>query len=107
MENYCLTGCFGAILSPVVKVLVTGIAGFIGFHLARRMVEFGHCVFGIDNLNRYYDVRLKLDRLQELGGLMHGRPKSGNDHGGLGASIPAPRRDRRRGGCHPLCERAL
>ena len=42
-------------------------AGFIGFHLARRMVELGHRVFGIDNLNRYYDVRLKLDRLKELG----------------------------------------
>ena len=42
-------------------------AGFIGFHLARRMVELGHRVFGIDNLNRYYDVQLKLDRLRELG----------------------------------------
>ena len=50
-----------------MKVLITGIAGFIGFHLARRMVELGHRVFGVDNLNRYYDVRLKLDRLQELG----------------------------------------
>ena len=50
-----------------MKVLITGIAGFIGFHLAHRMVELGHRVFGVDNLNRYYDVRLKLDRLQELG----------------------------------------
>ena len=50
-----------------MKILITGIAGFIGFHLARRMVELGHRVFGIDNLNRYYDVRLKLDRLRELG----------------------------------------
>ena len=50
-----------------MKILITGIAGFIGFHLASRMVKFGHRVFGIDNLNRYYDVRLKLDRLQELG----------------------------------------
>ena len=50
-----------------MKVLITGIAGFIGFHLARRMVDFGHRVFGIDNLNRYYDVQLKLDRLRELG----------------------------------------
>ena len=50
-----------------MKVLITGIAGFIGFHLARRMVDLGHRVFGIDNLNRYYDVQLKLDRLRELG----------------------------------------
>ena len=50
-----------------MKILVTGIAGFIGFHLARRMVELEHWVFGIDNLNHYYDVRLKLDRLSELG----------------------------------------
>jgi UDP-glucuronate 4-epimerase len=50
-----------------VKVLVTGVAGFIGYHLARRLVGQGHQVLGIDNLNRYYDVRLKLDRLRELG----------------------------------------
>ena len=50
-----------------MKVLITGMAGFIGFHLARRMVELGYRVFGIDKLNRYYDVRLKLDRLRELG----------------------------------------
>ena len=50
-----------------MKVLITGIAGFIGFHLARRLVDLGHRVFGIDNLNRYYDVQLKLDRLRELG----------------------------------------
>ena len=42
-------------------------AGFIGFHLARRLVDLEHRVFGIDNLNRYYDVQLKLDRLRELG----------------------------------------
>ena len=50
-----------------MKILITGIAGFIGFHLARRIVDLGHRVFGIDNLNRYYDVQLKLDRLRELG----------------------------------------
>ena len=37
-----------------MKVLITGMAGFIGFHLARRMVELGYRVFGIDKLNRYY-----------------------------------------------------
>ena len=50
-----------------MRVLITGIAGFIGFHLARRSVDLGHRVFGIDNLNRYYNVQLKLDRLGELG----------------------------------------
>ena len=50
-----------------MKVLVTGVAGFIGYHLARRLVDQGHEVLGIDNLNEYYDVRLKLDRLRELG----------------------------------------
>ena len=43
------------------------VAGFIGYHLARRLVDQGHEVLGIDNLNEYYDVRLKLDRLRELG----------------------------------------
>jgi UDP-glucuronate 4-epimerase len=48
-------------------VLVTGIAGFIGFHLAQRLVADGHPVVGIDNLNDYYDVSLKLARLRQLG----------------------------------------
>ena len=50
-----------------MKFLVTGVAGFIGFHLARRLVDQDHEVIGIDNLNRYYDVQLKLDRLRQLG----------------------------------------
>lgn len=50
-----------------MKILVTGAAGFIGFHLCKRLILEGHCVVGLDNLNHYYDVRLKLDRLQELG----------------------------------------
>ena len=48
-------------------VLITGMAGFIGFHLARKMVGAGHDVIGFDNLNDYYDVQLKKDRLAELG----------------------------------------
>lgn len=50
-----------------MKVLVTGAAGFIGHHLTRRLLDQGHAVVGVDNLNDYYDVRLKLDRLRELG----------------------------------------
>lgn len=49
------------------KILVTGAGGFIGFHLSKKLLELGFEVFGIDNLNAYYDVRLKLDRLKELG----------------------------------------
>jgi len=41
------------------KVMVTGVAGFIGFHLAQRLLKDGCHVTGIDNLNTYYDVRLK------------------------------------------------
>jgi UDP-glucuronate 4-epimerase len=50
-----------------LKVLVTGIAGFIGFHVAKRFLHEGYCVVGFDNINDYYDVQLKLDRLKELG----------------------------------------
>ena len=47
-------------------VLVTGAAGFIGFHLALRLLGEGRAVVGLDNLNAYYDVRLKRDRLKQL-----------------------------------------
>jgi UDP-glucuronate 4-epimerase len=49
-----------------MKYLVTGAAGFIGFHTSLRLLEQGFEVKGIDNLNDYYDVNLKLDRLKEL-----------------------------------------
>ena len=49
------------------KILITGVAGFIGFHLARTLLEKGFSVIGLDNLNDYYDVNLKLNRLKELG----------------------------------------
>jgi len=52
----------------VKKVLVTGTAGFIGFHLARRLAEQGYHVTGLDIINDYYDLELKYDRL-ELSGI--------------------------------------
>jgi len=52
----------------VRRVLVTGAAGFIGFHLCRALLDRGDAVIGLDNLNPYYDVDLKRDRLKELEG---------------------------------------
>ncbi len=47
-------------------VLVTGAAGFIGFHLCRKLLADGGTVVGLDNLNDYYDVSLKRARLELL-----------------------------------------
>lgn len=49
-----------------MHVLVTGAAGFIGFHLSRHLLALGHRVSGLDNLNDYYSVKLKKDRLDQL-----------------------------------------
>lgn len=49
-----------------MKILVTGVAGFIGMHLSIRLLKLGHSVVGIDNLNDYYVVSLKYARLEEL-----------------------------------------
>lgn len=49
-----------------MKYLVTGAAGFIGFHVAQRLCEQGHQVIGIDNINDYYDINLKQARLATL-----------------------------------------
>ena len=51
----------------MAKVLITGTAGFIGFHLTRSLLQKGYQVVGLDNINDYYDVRLKYDRLKESG----------------------------------------
>jgi UDP-glucuronate 4-epimerase len=50
-----------------MKILITGTAGFIGFHLAKRLLERGDTVVGIDNINDYYDVTLKYARLAQNG----------------------------------------
>jgi UDP-glucuronate 4-epimerase len=50
-----------------MKILVTGTAGFIGFHLARRLIREGHSVIGLDSINDYYDVNLKYSRLSFSG----------------------------------------
>ena len=49
------------------KILVTGAAGFIGYHLCKHLVQLGKQVIGLDNLNDYYDITLKRDRLHQLG----------------------------------------
>jgi UDP-glucuronate 4-epimerase len=50
-----------------MKILITGTAGFIGFHTARKMIQAGYEVVGLDSINDYYDVRLKYGRLAECG----------------------------------------
>lgn len=50
-----------------MKILITGSAGFIGFHLAKRLLDEKYDVVGLDNLNEYYDVELKKARLNQIG----------------------------------------
>ena len=66
------------------RIVVTGSAGFIGYHLTRALLEQGHTVWGFDAVNDYYDVSLKEDRLKALGGNKHhnfrkGHLESAND----------------------------
>ena len=49
-----------------MRILITGAAGFIGFHLSKRILEKGHTVIGFDNLNNYYEPTLKKARLEQL-----------------------------------------
>lgn len=56
-----------------MKILVTGVAGFIGNELALRLCQQGHEVIGLDNINDYYDVQLKQDRLERLRGFSNFR----------------------------------
>ncbi|HEX8462167.1 MAG TPA: GDP-mannose 4,6-dehydratase, partial [Segetibacter sp.] len=50
-----------------MKVLVTGTAGFIGYHVAKRLVSRGDIVVGLDSISNYYDVNIKYDRLSKDG----------------------------------------
>ena len=50
-----------------MKILVTGTAGFIGYHLANQLAERGDEVVGLDSINNYYDVSLKIARLEDAG----------------------------------------
>lgn len=54
------------LLNPNKKILITGAAGFIGYYLSKRLLDMDYTVFGIDNLNDYYDIQLKYNRLDLL-----------------------------------------
>jgi UDP-glucuronate 4-epimerase len=56
-----------------MKILVSGVAGFIGMHSAKKLLDDGHEIIGIDNLNDYYDVTLKENRLKTLEGYQNFR----------------------------------
>lgn len=56
-----------------MNVLVTGAAGFIGYHVIRKFIKLNHRVFGVDNLNSYYDVNLKKSRIKNLNNNIKGK----------------------------------
>ena len=49
-----------------MKFLITGVSGFIGMHVCKKLLNLGYEVIGIDNLNSYYDITLKKNRLKEI-----------------------------------------
>lgn len=69
-----------------MKILVTGAAGFIGYHLVRRLLDRGDSVTGIDSINSYYDENLKYARLENCGilksDIVYGRDLAGTDYPG-------------------------
>lgn len=66
-----------------MTILITGVAGFIGYHVARSLADRGERVIGIDNLNAYYEVKLKKDRIEALDGRIDFRPLDFADHKAL------------------------
>jgi UDP-glucuronate 4-epimerase len=60
-----------------LKCLVTGAAGFIGYFVTKKVYEQGHKVIGINNLNDYYDPKLKLARLEQIERVIHLAPQTG------------------------------
>ena len=48
------------------KILITGCAGFIGFHVCKKFLEKNYVVYGLDNINKYYDINLKKNRIKQL-----------------------------------------
>ena len=49
-----------------MNILITGSAGFIGYHLSKKLLKNNHKIYGLDNLNSYYDVKLKKNRINDL-----------------------------------------
>ena len=49
-----------------MKTMITGSAGFIGFHLSKKLLQSKFTIHGIDNLNSYYDVKLKKNRIKKI-----------------------------------------
>ena len=49
-----------------MKILITGCCGFIGFNISKYLLDKGFKIIGIDNLNDYYDVKIKIERLREI-----------------------------------------
>ena len=63
-----------------MKILITGAAGFIGSHLCLKLLELGHHVVGVDNLNNYYDIKLKKDRLMLIKNYVKNKKKKISIH---------------------------
>ena len=49
-----------------MRILITGVGGFIGFHVAKKLISKGNVIIGIDNVNTYYDTKLKKKELKYL-----------------------------------------
>lgn len=49
-----------------MNILITGAVGFIGYHLCKSLLDEDYNILGVDNINDYYEIKLKLDRLEKL-----------------------------------------